>query len=80
MPSASKEIQDGFIRYQREAATRNDAAAMLRANLDVDVRDMLDQVKAPTLVIHSETDKAVGFEHARLGRPRTHRVTHIASA
>jgi len=53
------------VRYQREAAKRADAAAMLQANLDTDVRDILDQVKVPTLVIHSETDKAVPFEHAR---------------
>lgn len=65
VPSASKDVQEGFVRYQREAAGKTDAAAMLRANLETDVRDMLDKVKAPTLVIHSETDKAVGFEHAR---------------
>jgi class 3 adenylate cyclase/pimeloyl-ACP methyl ester carboxylesterase len=65
VPSASKEIQDRFVRYQREAATRADAAAMLRDNLDTDVRDILGQVQAPTLVIHSEIDKAVPFEHAR---------------
>lgn len=65
VPSASKEIQEGFVRYQREAATRTNAAAMLRANLETDVRDLLDQVSVPTLVIHSETDKAVAFEHAR---------------
>jgi class 3 adenylate cyclase len=38
---------------------------MLAANLDTDVRDVLGQVQSPTLVIHSETDKAVPFEHAR---------------
>jgi len=65
VPNAPKEMQEFFARYQREAATRKDAAEMLRANLDTDVRDILDQVKAPTLVIHSETDKAVPFEHAR---------------
>ncbi len=65
VPNAPKEMQEFFSRYQREAATRTDAAAMLRANLDTDVRDILDQVKAPTLVIHSETDQAIPFEHAR---------------
>lgn len=65
VPSAGKDIQDRFVRYQREAATRVDAAAMLRANVDTDVRDLLARVQAPTLVIHSETDKAVPFEHAR---------------
>jgi class 3 adenylate cyclase/alpha-beta hydrolase superfamily lysophospholipase len=65
LPNADKDAQEFFVRYQREAATRKDAAEMLRANLDTDVRDVLDQVTAPTLVIHSETDKAVPSEHAR---------------
>ena len=65
VPSATKESVDRFTQYQREAATKSDAAAMLRANLDTDVRDLLAQVQAPTLVIHSETDKAIPFEHAR---------------
>lgn len=65
VPSASKEMQDKFVRYQREGANRADAAAMLDANVQEDVRDLLPQVKAPTLVLHSETDKAVPFEHAR---------------
>jgi class 3 adenylate cyclase len=65
VPSASKEMQDMFVRYQREGANRADAAAMLAANVAEDVRDLLPQVQAPTLVLHSETDKAVPFEHAR---------------
>jgi class 3 adenylate cyclase/pimeloyl-ACP methyl ester carboxylesterase len=65
VPSASKEIQERFVRYQREAATKADAAAMLNENVEVDVRDLLGTVRAQTLVIHSEEDKAVPFEHAR---------------
>lgn len=65
VPSATKEQQDMFVRYQREGANREDAAAMLAANVAEDVRDILSQVQAPTLVIHSETDKAVPFQHAR---------------
>jgi class 3 adenylate cyclase/alpha-beta hydrolase superfamily lysophospholipase len=65
MPSATKEQQGWFVRYQREAATREGAAAMLRANLETDVRDLLERVEAPTLVIHSEEDVAVPFHHAR---------------
>ena len=64
-PSAPKELQERFMRYQREGANRADAAAMLAANVMEDVRDLLPQVRAETLVIHSETDKAVPFEHAR---------------
>ena len=65
VPSAPKEAQEEFVRYQRDAAERIDAAAMLKANIETDVRDLLQQVRAPTLVIHSETDKAVPFQHAR---------------
>jgi len=65
MPSADKDSQEFFARYQREAATRADAASMLLANLETDVRDLLARIQAPTLVIHSESDKAVPFEHAR---------------
>jgi class 3 adenylate cyclase/pimeloyl-ACP methyl ester carboxylesterase len=65
MPSATKEQQEFFVRYQKEAASRADAAAMLRANIETDVRDVLAEVQAPTLVIHSETDRAVPFRHAR---------------
>ncbi len=65
VPSATKEMQDKFVRYQREGAKREDAAAMLAANVAEDVRELLPQVQAPTLVLHSETDKAVPFEHAR---------------
>lgn len=66
VPSASKELQENFVRYQREAASRTAAAAMLAANVETDVREMLPKVVAPTLVIHSETDKAVPFQHARV--------------
>jgi class 3 adenylate cyclase len=65
LPSATKEQQDGFMRFQREAATREGAAQMLRDNIETDVRNLLPEVVARTLVIHSETDKAVPFEHAR---------------
>jgi class 3 adenylate cyclase/alpha-beta hydrolase superfamily lysophospholipase len=65
VPSSTKEEQETFVRYQREAASRTAAAAMLTANVETDVRDLLGQVTAPTLVIHSETDKAVPFQHAR---------------
>jgi class 3 adenylate cyclase len=65
VPYAPKDMQDLFVRYQREGANRNDAAAMLAANVQEDVRALLPQVTVPTLVLHSETDRAVPFEHAR---------------
>ncbi len=39
-------------KYERMSATPNAAAAMLRANQEIDVRDVLPSVHAPTLVLH----------------------------
>jgi class 3 adenylate cyclase len=65
MPGASKEEHDWFTRYQREAATRTGAAAMLLANYETDVSDLLTSISAPTLVIHAKGDRAIGFAHGR---------------
>jgi pimeloyl-ACP methyl ester carboxylesterase len=72
-PTADKDVQDRFVRYQREAATKADAAAMLRANVETDVRELLGSVRAPTLVIHSETDRQGGPLRARAPARRRYR-------
>jgi pimeloyl-ACP methyl ester carboxylesterase/DNA-binding CsgD family transcriptional regulator len=52
-------------RYQREAATAETAAALLRLVYRLDVRPQLALVRAPTLVVHRRDDRAVPY---RLGR------------
>jgi class 3 adenylate cyclase len=65
MLGASREEHDGFTRYQREAASRAGAAAMLEANYRIDVTDMLPKINAPTLVLHAKGDLAVPFSQGR---------------
>ncbi len=65
MPGASKEEHDWFTRYQREAATRAGAAAMLLANYDTDVSDLLADINMSTLVIHAKGDRAIPFAQGR---------------
>jgi pimeloyl-ACP methyl ester carboxylesterase/DNA-binding CsgD family transcriptional regulator len=54
-----------FARVQRETATAETAAALLRLVYRLDVRAHLPLVRVPTLVVHRRDDRAVPF---RLGR------------
>ena len=54
-----------FVRYQREGATAMMPPLCSPRTSPKTSRHSAPQVQAPTLVIHSETDKAVPFEHAR---------------
>jgi class 3 adenylate cyclase len=45
--------------------TAEDAVSLLQAVSEVDVRDLLPGVSAPTLVIHRRDDRAVPFERGR---------------
>ncbi|OGO52405.1 MAG: hypothetical protein A2148_05770 [Chloroflexi bacterium RBG_16_68_14] len=65
MPEASPEEVQFFVKLQEAGATRDDAAAMLRANVETDVSHFLSHVKAPTLVVHVRGDLAVPFEAGR---------------
>jgi DNA-binding CsgD family transcriptional regulator len=54
-----------FARLQREAATAETAASLLRLVYRLDVRALLPRVRAPALVVHRRDDRAVPY---RLGR------------
>ncbi|KRE27156.1 LuxR family transcriptional regulator [Mycobacterium sp. Soil538] len=56
---------DHFARLQRESATAQTAAALLRLVYRLDVRECLAAVRAPTTVVHRREDRAVPY---RLGR------------
>jgi pimeloyl-ACP methyl ester carboxylesterase/DNA-binding CsgD family transcriptional regulator len=57
--------QDRFARLQRESASAETAAAVLRLVYRLDVRERLPLVRSPTLVVHRRDDRAVPY---RLGR------------
>jgi class 3 adenylate cyclase len=58
-PEADREISDWMIRYQREAASAEVAAALLEEALfKVDVTQYLPKLTMPTLVLHRRDDQA----------------------
>jgi class 3 adenylate cyclase/pimeloyl-ACP methyl ester carboxylesterase len=68
-PSISEEDLPGFIRVFRLSVSPGAAAAYMRANLDVDVRDVLPLVRVPTLVL-----QRAEAEFARSGRYLAERI------
>lgn len=62
MPDAPPENHDWFNELQRMTTSPENAAALLEALGDVDVRASLSKVSAPTLVIHASGDMRVPFE------------------
>lgn len=54
-----------FARLQRESATAETAAALLRLVYRLDVRDLLPHVVAPTTVVHRRDDRAVPYHLGR---------------
>jgi pimeloyl-ACP methyl ester carboxylesterase len=66
-PSAAgdPEFDAWFQRYARQSASPGMALALLRANVAVDVRDVLADVRAPTLVLHRNHDSLVEIGQGR---------------
>ena len=54
-----------FARLQRESATAETAAALLRLVYRLDVRDHLPLVRTPTTVVHRRDDRAVPYRFGR---------------
>jgi pimeloyl-ACP methyl ester carboxylesterase len=59
LPGATPAERDEFARFQRASATAATASASLAAAYAFDVRAELDQVAAPTLVLHRRDDRAI---------------------
>jgi pimeloyl-ACP methyl ester carboxylesterase/DNA-binding CsgD family transcriptional regulator len=57
--------QKRVARYQREAASPETAAVLLELTYRNNVRSQLDQVVAPTLVVHRRGDRAIPYELGR---------------
>lgn len=62
---ADRTEHERLARYQRDAADPETAAVLLERIYRDDVRSELDQVRAPTLVVHRRDDRAIPY---RLGR------------
>ena len=65
LPGAAAHTRERFARLQRAAATAELAAAALDAVYRTDVRDVVEQVRAPALVVHRREDRAMPFALGR---------------
>ena len=67
-------VRAWLARLERASATPRRAAVRQRLALDLDVRDILPSIHAPTLVVHSRDDAYIRRDHAE------YLVDHIAGA
>jgi pimeloyl-ACP methyl ester carboxylesterase/DNA-binding winged helix-turn-helix (wHTH) protein len=65
MPDASPEQLAAFAQLQQSATTGEMALRIRAACDDIDVRDLLAQVRVPTLVMHSRNDHVQPFDEGR---------------
>lgn len=59
MPTATAEELDWFNSFQRQTVTPENAARYLEVFADIDVRENLKDVQAPTLVMHARGDRRI---------------------
>lgn len=59
------ECRKWFARFERAAASPGSAVALIRLNMQIDVRHVLPTVSVPTLVLHRTGDRAIKVEHSR---------------
>ena len=65
IPGGSEEQTRWFTDLQRITASAENAVRLRRAVDDIDVSDLLAQVKAPTLVLHCRNDAVQPFDEGR---------------
>lgn len=65
MPDGTAEELEWFDEFQRQTASPENAVRFQNAFGDIDVRHLLGQVRAPTLVLHARHDQRISMEHGR---------------
>ena len=65
MPTVGIQTHQWFQDLQKYAVDEQSVSRMLNVYGEIDVRDKLKKIKAPTLVIHSRNDQAVSIEHSK---------------
>jgi len=65
MPDATKDQMDAFNELQRLSASAECAVRYMKTVAELDVRELLSQVKAPTLVMHVRDDPTVPSDQGR---------------
>jgi len=65
VPEADAEQLRSFDRIARDSATPEMAARLIRSFGSIDVRELLPQVRVPTLVIHCRNDERIPLSNGR---------------
>jgi pimeloyl-ACP methyl ester carboxylesterase len=65
VPEGTPEQMQWFNDLQRITTSPENALRIMRATGDVDISDLLPQVRVPTLVLHCRNDAAVAFDEGR---------------
>ena len=63
-PDATSAMRKDFGRYQRVSSSAETARSLLALSYDLDIGDLLAQVRAPTLVVHRAEDRAAPVAEA----------------
>jgi pimeloyl-ACP methyl ester carboxylesterase/DNA-binding CsgD family transcriptional regulator len=77
VPQGTHEQVDWFNELCHRTTSPDNARALLRARGNVDVRDLLEQVRAPTLVLHSSNDQIAPISQGRLLASRIPGATFV---
>jgi class 3 adenylate cyclase/esterase/lipase len=64
-PPPGEEPLRAAARFERNTTTPGVAAAIMRANIEIDARHVLQAVTVPTLVVHCSRDPFISVEHGR---------------
>lgn len=64
-PDGTPEQMQWFNDLQRMTTSTENALRIMRATGELDISDLLSQVKVPTLVLHCRNDAAVTFDEGR---------------
>jgi pimeloyl-ACP methyl ester carboxylesterase/DNA-binding CsgD family transcriptional regulator len=66
VPGASAEQIEWFNELCRKTTSPETAVKLMRARSQVDVYDLLPQIRVPTLIVHARDDEAIPFSQARI--------------
>jgi class 3 adenylate cyclase len=64
-PSEDEAFKRRIATYLRRSASPGAAVALLRMNTEIDIRDVLPSIQAPTLVMHRTGDRDANIEEGR---------------
>jgi pimeloyl-ACP methyl ester carboxylesterase len=76
-PSEGEAFKQRLVTYIRRSASPGAAVALLRMNTQIDIRNVLPSIQAPTLVLHRTGDQDTQLEESRWIAEQIPRAKHV---